>query len=76
MIDNPIEHPSHYTWIPGHECKDVTQHFDFLRGSAIKYIWRSGKKGKESQDLRKAIECLRARLCFVEYWEAENAKND
>ncbi len=62
-----VHHPNHYTWIPGHECKDVTAHFDFLRGSAIKYIWRSGRKANtsEQQDLEKAIECLRARIEFL-----------
>lgn len=77
MIDDPVKSPAHYLWIPGIECKDVVAHFDFLRGSAIKYIWRSGRKGRESQDIRKAIEMLEVRLCMVEYMEGfANAEND
>jgi hypothetical protein len=77
MIDDPIKSPAHYTWIPGIECMDVTAHFDFLRGAAIKYIWRSGRKGLESKDLRKAIEMLKARLCMAEYYEGfASAKDD
>lgn len=67
MTSDPVHHPDHYTWIPGHETKDVTAHFDFFRGSAIKYIWRSGRKANtsEQQDIEKAIECLRDRLAFI-----------
>jgi hypothetical protein len=29
MTHDPVHHPDHYTWIPGHECKDVTAHLIF-----------------------------------------------
>lgn len=66
--DDPVRSPSHYTWITGVECKAVARHFDFLRGAAIKYIWRSGRKRDEpeARALRKAIECLEARLEMIE----------
>jgi hypothetical protein len=56
-----VHHPNHYTnQVPGIECIDVTQHFNFNRGSAIKYIWRAGIKNPDTeiQDLKKAIQCL------------------
>ena len=60
MISNPdpVNHPSHYAeTVPGVECIDVTKHFSFCRGNAIKYLWRAGKKdaAKTVEDLRKAI---------------------
>lgn len=54
---DPVSHPSHYTSrVPGIECIRVTEHFNFNRGNAIKYIWRAGEKNpeKEIEDLEKA----------------------
>lgn len=53
-IDNVVDHPAHYTHPSGVECIQVTEHMNFCRGNAIKYIWRAGSKGKEIEDLRKA----------------------
>jgi hypothetical protein len=54
-VSDPVNHPSHYTdVVPGVECIDVTEHFSFLRGNAIKYLWRAGAKGDLRQDLEKA----------------------
>lgn len=53
---DPVSHPSHYTAHPsGVECIEVTEHFNFNRGNAIKYVWRAGEKDDEVQDLKKAI---------------------
>lgn len=53
-MDN-VNHPHHYTWHPsGVECLQITEAFSFNLGNAIKYIWRSGHKGKELEDLKKA----------------------
>lgn len=49
-----VDHPKHYTKVPGIECIDVTKHFNFNKGNAIKYIWRAGDKDNEVQDLEKA----------------------
>lgn len=67
-MGDPVTSPDHYRWIPEIECKDVVRYFDFWRGSALKYIWRSGRKSgeSESKDLRKAIEALTNRLAFIE----------
>lgn len=54
--DDPVNHPSHYTsHKSGVECIQITEHLNFCLGSAIKYIWRSGQKGSEIQDLEKAV---------------------
>ncbi|MFJ8699440.1 DUF3310 domain-containing protein [Streptomyces ardesiacus] len=51
-----VNHPSHYTWLPnGVEVIDITQHFNFTLGNALKYIMRAGHKHDEPlTDLRKA----------------------
>lgn len=54
MEYDDVQIPEHYNWIPGHECNDVTQHFSFNIGNAIKYLWRHKHKGTAIKDLRKA----------------------
>ena len=50
-----VNHPKHYTSHPsGIECIQVTEHMNFNRGNAIKYIWRAGDKGNLIEDLQKA----------------------
>lgn len=66
MSDN-VKHPSHYTSVvPGIECIQVTQHFNFNRGNAIKYIWRAGHKNDEIEDLKKAIQYLEFEIARIE----------
>lgn len=55
-----VNHPKHYTSHPsGVECIDITKHYDFCVGNAIKYLWRQGLKGgskeKQIEDCKKAI---------------------
>jgi hypothetical protein len=57
---DPVNHPSHYTSHParcacgaGIECIQITEHLSFLRGNALKYLWRADLKGG-LEDLRKA----------------------
>jgi len=56
--EDPVNHPPHYTSHPsGIECIQVTEHFNFCRGNALKYLWRAGGKGGalgELEDLQKA----------------------
>jgi hypothetical protein len=55
-IHDPVDHPSHYLdRVPGIEAIDVTLHFNFNVGNAIKYLWRHGLKGDAVEDLRKAV---------------------
>jgi hypothetical protein len=50
-----VNHPLHYTSHPsGVECIQITEHFNFCIGNAIKYLWRAGLKGEALEDLRKA----------------------
>lgn len=63
-INDPVHHPKHYTSHPsGVECIDVTKHYNFQIGNAMKYLWRQGLKDekgldpveKQIQDCEKAI---------------------
>ena len=50
-----VNHPPHYKVHPsGIECIEVTEHFNFCLGNAIKYIWRAGEKNNQIEDLKKA----------------------
>lgn len=52
-----VAHPPHYRHPSGVECITVTEHMTFLRGNAVKYLWRAGAKGgptQELEDLKKA----------------------
>lgn len=50
-----VNFPPHYRKHPsGAECVQITEHMNFCLGNAVKYIWRSGEKGEQLQDLRKA----------------------
>lgn len=53
-----VNHPPHYNRHPsGIEAIVICEHFDFVIGNAIKYLWRCGLKGKTTkiEDLRKAL---------------------
>ncbi len=62
-----VNHPTHYTSQEIHcaycygpiECRTVARTFNFNLGNAIKYIWRCDFKGKDIEDLEKAINYLR-----------------
>ena len=61
-MNDMINHPSHYVQGEGkHECIEVLKEWmdkkafiGFLRGNAIKYLCRVGKKGDAVEDLKKA----------------------
>ena len=58
--NDPVNHPSHYNdhSVFGIEAIEVTRQLDFDRGSAVKYLWRAGRKGSTRQDVEKALWCL------------------
>lgn len=58
--------PSHYNFPGGVQVIDITKHLDFLRGNAVKYLCRAGRKGDALTDLRKAKQ-------YVE-WSIEEAE--
>lgn len=63
---DPVNHPPHYKTHPsGIECIQITEHMDFLKGNAIKYIWRAGSKGSEIEDLEKAKWYLERRITML-----------
>lgn len=73
-VDN-VNHPEHYTSHPsGIECIEVTRHYCFSIGNAIKYLWRAGLKKdasltdnqKEIEDLKKAIFYINDRIAQIE----------
>jgi len=59
---DPVNHPAHYNNSPAKcdycgrriECIDVTRHYAFNIGNAIKYLWRCDLKGNSIEDLKKA----------------------
>lgn len=54
-MNDKVNHPPHYRQHPsGVECIEITEHMNFNKGNAIKYIWRAGDKGDEIEDLKKA----------------------
>ena len=52
--EDMVNHPPHYKSHPsGVECIEVTEHFNFCVGNAIKYLWRADHKNG-IEDLKKA----------------------
>lgn len=65
-----VNHPAHYTAHPsGIECITITEHMNFCRGNALKYLWRAGAKGEsasELEDLKKARWYLEREIARLE----------
>lgn len=62
-----VNRPVHYTSHPsGVEVIRITEHMPFCTGNAIKYILRAPYKGKELEDLRKAIWYLNREIQRLE----------
>ena len=71
-IKEMVNHPDHYN-SSKYECIDVMVDVfgkekvkAFAHLNALKYIWRSGKKGSETEDLKKAIWYLQKELELLE----------
>lgn len=52
-MNDPVNHPSHYTQFP-REVIELTEQLDFCVGNAVKYILRAPFKGATVQDYEKA----------------------
>lgn len=64
-----IDQPEHYTSHPsGIEVIDITRHETFLRGNVLKYVLRAPYKGREVEDLKKAMRYLQ--------WELDRAQRE
>lgn len=70
-VEDNVNHPKHYTSHPsGIECIEITRHYCFAIGNAIKYLWRAGlkvdagltDKQKEVEDLEKAVWYIKDRI--------------
>lgn len=67
-MEDKVNRPSHYTGHPsGIECIDITEHYDFCVGNAIKYLWRAGlKKEAGVSDKEKEIEDLKKAAYYID----------
>ena len=60
---NPDYYKSHPS---GVECIDITRHYCFSIGNAIKYLWRAGLKTEEGLDNKeKEIEDLKKATWYI-----------
>lgn len=75
ILNDNVNHPSHYTSHPsGIECIEITRHYSFDIGNAIKYLWRNGLKNdcgrnpidKQIEDLKKAIWYINDQIKLLE----------
>lgn len=73
VLDDPVNHPSHYT--DGIETIDYieSKHFPYHIGNAVKYLSRAGKKNPAETitDLRKAVWYINR---YIELLEKEESK--
>lgn len=58
---DPVSSPEHYRWLPV-EVIEITEHFNFRMGNALKYIMRADHKGKPVEDLKKAVWYLQREI--------------
>lgn len=72
MVDDPVNHPAHYTSHPsGTECITITRHMNFNIGNAMKYLWRAGLKRylgfveNSTMQLEKHIEDLEKARWYI-----------
>ena len=79
-LEDKVNNPSHYT-AGGVECIDAIQAAlgddgfkEWLKGNAIKYLWRANHKGCEKQDYQKAQFFINRLNEFMEDDEAANIK--
>lgn len=74
MSDN-VNHPRHYTEHPsGVECIQITEHMGFNLGNAVKYIWRADLKGKQVEDLKKAVWYINREIERINNGSQESSK--
>ena len=73
VINDPVNHPSHYT--DGIETIDYieSKHFPYHIGNAVKYLSRAGKKNPDETitDLKKAVWYIHR---YIDLLEKEGTK--
>lgn len=69
--------PAHYQSHPsGIECIQITEHMNFCRGNAIKYLWRAGEKGDAIEDLRKARWYIDREIQRLEFIQKDKFRSE
>lgn len=69
-----VNHPAHYTqgdiecWDAMQACMSEQEFAGYLRGCAIKYLWRCTDKGTYAQDLQKARAYVDKLMEETEEW--------
>lgn len=65
--EDNVNHPKHYTsHASGVECIEITEHYNFCVGNAIKYLWRQGLKNESGMDgLTKQIEDCQKAVWYI-----------
>lgn len=66
-MTDKVNHPKHYTSHPsGIECIQITEHYNFCVGNAIKYLWRQGLKDEAGYDpVQKQIEDAQKAIWYI-----------
>lgn len=62
LKNDPVNHPAHYTAYPNVEVIEITAQMNFCIGNAVKYLSRAQFKGKEEEDIQKALWYIRHEL--------------
>jgi hypothetical protein len=67
-MSESIHHPKHYGGDNTYEAIKIIEHYnlDFHLGNVLKYILRADKKGKELEDLKKAVFYLERKIKNLE----------
>jgi hypothetical protein len=74
-VSDNVNHPRHYTEHPsGVECIQITEHMTFNLGNAVKYIWRADLKGKQVEDLKKAVWYINREIERINNGSQESSK--
>jgi hypothetical protein len=74
-VSDNVNHPRHYTKHPsGVECIQITEHMGFNLGNAVKYIWRADLKGKQVEDLKKAVWYINREIERINNGSQESSK--
>jgi hypothetical protein len=72
-MEEQVNHPNYYM-NQQIECIDVAETLSFNLGSALKYLWRSGKKGDMITDLRKSVWYLNREIERLQKQVVDNHK--
>lgn len=66
-MNDKVNNPSHYTsHHSGVECIELTEHLNFNRGNALKYVWRHQLKNASKEDLKKAAWYIKREIAREE----------